>query len=222
MRRSWINDLRKRLAELLTASMPYYVAGFEDRTDVEYKRLTGVEQEVVPMLIPHERNHRELLHVIRGIIAALNQGLDGSRPTRSSRPVTTLSRAARKNISTGGVFVATENVRPVGDRLALTFTLPGATQPVSVQSEVRWTREEASSEPADPPAGMGLRFVGISWWAAVAIETFLKEQEPPGSRKGRIKHRRRSRSRQPKQRRQFGRGEGIGADQPICSAISRS
>jgi hypothetical protein len=80
MRQSWINDLRKRLAELLSASLHYYVAGFEDRTDAEYKRLTGVEQEVVLMMNPHEPNHRELLHVIRGMIAALNQGLDGPFP----------------------------------------------------------------------------------------------------------------------------------------------
>lgn len=44
MRQAWINDLRAKLAELLSSALHYFVAGFEDRTDKEYRRLTQLEQ----------------------------------------------------------------------------------------------------------------------------------------------------------------------------------
>ena|SRR5204863_9160689 len=85
--------------------------------------------------------------------------------------------ASTKNIGRGGVFVATERPHRVGERLALTFTLPGSTDPISVQSEVRWTRESASSEEGDRVAGMGLRFVHPAIFASASIEEFLQQHE---------------------------------------------
>jgi uncharacterized protein (TIGR02266 family) len=79
------------------------------------------------------------------------------------------------NVGVGGVFIATPRTRPVGDRLALTFTLPGTDEQLSVQGEVRWTRD-APAEEDDRPAGMGLRFISLPWWQAIAIETFIKGQ----------------------------------------------
>jgi len=74
-----------------------------------------------------------------------------------------------KNIGAGGVFVATDRLRPVGERLRLTFSLPDAA-PVSVRAEVRWVRE-------GPSAGMGLRFVDPDVYATIAIQTFLNDRE---------------------------------------------
>src|ERR1051325_5340141 len=67
--------------------------------------------------------------------------------------------AATKNIGRGGVFVATDRLHRVGERLAVTFTLPGSTDRIQVQSEVRWTREGSASQQGERVAGMGLRFV---------------------------------------------------------------
>src|SRR5216683_8062210 len=50
MRQAWINSLRDLLAELTSSAQHYYVAGFEDRTDQEYQRLTLLEQKVRLML----------------------------------------------------------------------------------------------------------------------------------------------------------------------------
>jgi len=82
-----------------------------------------------------------------------------------------------QNVGVGGMFVATEQPRRVGERLALTFTLPGEANPISVQSEVRWIRDNASPESPKRVAGMGLRFVGLPILATVWIEEVVRRHE---------------------------------------------
>ena len=52
MRRARINVHRKKLAELSASTRHYFVAGFEDRIDAEYQRLTELEEEIVLMVNP--------------------------------------------------------------------------------------------------------------------------------------------------------------------------
>ena len=87
------------------------------------------------------------------------------------------SAATMKNIGGGGLFLATDRVRRVGERLALTFTLPGGDAPLSVDSEVRWIRPRTIPERPGHVAGMGLRFLGLSIAALDAIEQFLRARE---------------------------------------------
>ena len=49
-----------------------------------------------------------------------------------------------ENISTGGVFIATYRLLPVGAEVALTFVLPDEF-PVFVHGRVRWTRDSRDS-----------------------------------------------------------------------------
>jgi len=49
-----------------------------------------------------------------------------------------------RNISAGGVFVATDDVARVGDRINLRFSLPGYGRQLAVQTEVRWIRARKS------------------------------------------------------------------------------
>jgi uncharacterized protein (TIGR02266 family) len=86
-----------------------------------------------------------------------------------------------QNVGVGGVFVATSRFRPVGERVAIAFTLPGRKEPISVQAEVRWIRERSSPEPHSRVAGMGLRFVDLPIGAGFEIRRFLKEREPPAA-----------------------------------------
>jgi uncharacterized protein (TIGR02266 family) len=82
-----------------------------------------------------------------------------------------------KNIGAGGLFVATDRLRRVGERVGLTFTLPGNDAPLSVDSEVRWIRPRAVPERPGRVPGMGVRFVGLSVAALDLIEQFLRERE---------------------------------------------
>jgi uncharacterized protein (TIGR02266 family) len=85
--------------------------------------------------------------------------------------------AMTKNIGAGGLFVATDRLRRVGERVELTFTLPGSALPLSVESEVRWIRPAPPPDRAGREAGMGVRFVGLPHEARDVIETFLRERE---------------------------------------------
>jgi uncharacterized protein (TIGR02266 family) len=78
-----------------------------------------------------------------------------------------------RNLSKGGLFVATFRPAPVGQLLKLTFTLPGLNE-CSVMCEVRWVRPPG--EGAEP--GMGLRFIGLDPETEEAMEAFIAHREP--------------------------------------------
>jgi uncharacterized protein (TIGR02266 family) len=93
-----------------------------------------------------------------------------------------LHAVTTKNIGLGGVFLATQRLRPIGERVALRFTLPGANDPIAVVSEVRWVRPPGSPE---RPAGMGLRFVNLAFEDSVTLQRFLTDRERAPDRRSR-------------------------------------
>ncbi|HET9929983.1 MAG TPA: TIGR02266 family protein [Polyangiaceae bacterium] len=80
-----------------------------------------------------------------------------------------------ENLSVGGVFVATHQVRPVGEKVEVSIHLPDGTE-VRAVGEVRWTR--LFNAESDMPPGMGLRFTELNAGADTAIERFLRQREP--------------------------------------------
>lgn len=80
-----------------------------------------------------------------------------------------------ENLSVGGVFVATHQLRPVGETVEVTIHLPDGTE-VRASGEVRWVRLFNSD--SDMPPGMGLRFRELESAANQAIERFLNQREP--------------------------------------------
>lgn len=82
-----------------------------------------------------------------------------------------------QDISTGGLFVSTNQIKKVGDRVRLKFSLPNQGVEVEVETEVRWVRETSSLQRNDCEPGMGLRFINLTPAAKQVIETFLKERE---------------------------------------------
>src|ERR1051325_1451586 len=71
MRQAWINSLRDTLARLLSRALHYHVAGFEERTDAEYRHLTLLEYRVLLMLNPNEGDHQRLEKLIQKMIASI-------------------------------------------------------------------------------------------------------------------------------------------------------
>jgi uncharacterized protein (TIGR02266 family) len=82
-----------------------------------------------------------------------------------------------QNISAGGLFVATHQLRRIGDRIKINFSLPGTTTPISVETEVRWIRENSSLHRVDGSTGMGVRFLDLSPEASQAIQVFLQNRD---------------------------------------------
>src|SRR5688572_27363889 len=75
------------------------------------------------------------------------------------------------NVSTGGVFVATDRLLPLGSRIAFDLALPPASRVWRLEGEVRWLRETALSD--DIPAGLGVQFVDLPADADAAIREFI-------------------------------------------------
>jgi uncharacterized protein (TIGR02266 family) len=80
-----------------------------------------------------------------------------------------------ENLSAGGVFVATHQIRPVGESVEVTVHLPDGTE-IRAVGEVRWVR--VFNADSDLPPGVGLRFRQLDEAANGAIERFLRQREP--------------------------------------------
>jgi len=68
--------------------------------------------------------------------------------------------ALTENASSNGLFINTENPLQKGEQLQIELQLPGLADPVTVKSEVVWTRKGAGE--ADQPNGMGIKFIEIA------------------------------------------------------------
>jgi len=82
-----------------------------------------------------------------------------------------------QNISAGGLFIATNAIRRIGDRIMLKFNLPGQPEPLTVETEVRWIRENSALNRIDGATGMGVRFVNLSPEAAKMIQSFIESRD---------------------------------------------
>jgi uncharacterized protein (TIGR02266 family) len=82
-----------------------------------------------------------------------------------------------QNISSGGVFIATHHIRKIGDRITLKFSLPGTDQPLAVETEVRWIRENTALQRVEGASGMGVRFINLTPEASAAISSFIEARD---------------------------------------------
>ena len=82
-----------------------------------------------------------------------------------------------QNISAGGLFIATHHIRKIGERITLKFSFPGSDQPIAVETEVRWIRENSALHKVDGSSGMGVRFINLTPEASAAITSFLQSRD---------------------------------------------
>lgn len=81
-----------------------------------------------------------------------------------------------EDVSEGGLFVNTYDIKPIGTEFDLKFSLPSGEE-VEATAIVRWVREPRDPNSEVPP-GMGLQFLALSDINKAAIERFLKQREP--------------------------------------------
>jgi uncharacterized protein (TIGR02266 family) len=83
------------------------------------------------------------------------------------------------NLSEGGVFIATRELKPIGSEVELTIMLPAPAHPIWLRGEVRWIRQASPNSSA--PLGMGIQFRMISEESLRSIAEFLHQRPPlPG------------------------------------------
>lgn len=81
-----------------------------------------------------------------------------------------------ENLSSGGVFVATHLLKPVGEEIQFSIHLPDTDGAVAGIGQVCWIREY--NERSDLPPGMGIRFLKLQQGAEDLIRHFLNKREP--------------------------------------------
>ncbi len=79
-----------------------------------------------------------------------------------------------ENLSTGGVFIATHKLKPVGSQIELTINLPEGVQ-IRATGQVRWFR--VFNERSDTPPGMGVRFHHLAVASVALIQSFLSRRD---------------------------------------------
>lgn len=82
-----------------------------------------------------------------------------------------------ENISTGGLFIATYDTRPLGQQVNLEFTIPGKKAAIKVDGEIRWLRDYNDMTPDTIP-GMGVQFLNLNENDLKEIEEFVAVKEP--------------------------------------------
>jgi len=81
-----------------------------------------------------------------------------------------------ENISSGGLFIATRNLIPLGVRTVIRFSLPDVAKEFEVECEVRWQRLEQAAGTGISP-GIGVRFLSLHAEEEAFINRFLKKRD---------------------------------------------
>ena len=78
-----------------------------------------------------------------------------------------------ENLSTGGTFVATNRVLPIGTAVQLVLGFPGLLEPIAIEGIVRWTRGESEG------AGAGIQFSpGPARDELASVIARIRERDP--------------------------------------------
>jgi uncharacterized protein (TIGR02266 family) len=84
-----------------------------------------------------------------------------------------------RNLSLGGMFVATGRRLSVGDRVVIRLSILDESEPVEIGAEVSWIRE--ASESNRRPAGWGLHFTEPLLESAIFVRVLLRLSQQGGA-----------------------------------------
>jgi uncharacterized protein (TIGR02266 family) len=87
-----------------------------------------------------------------------------------------LALAYGTEISTGGMFLATNEPLPPGRELRVVLVLPETMTEITMRACVVHNRSPAEADAAGLPAGMGVRFVGLDAATRAQIEGFVADR----------------------------------------------
>ena len=116
--------------------------------------LDGVREEAVPKEPdPEAREHRvETPLELTRRVAPRKEGKFRVRLATKEK----LAEFYTRDVSKGGMFLATTKVRPIGSRLRLAIKHPVSGREFPMEAEVRWVKEDGPEE----ERGMGVQLVG--------------------------------------------------------------
>ncbi len=89
-------------------------------------------------------------------------------------PSKKISSTFSVNLSTGGLFIETEEAFPPDSRLQLEFRLPDREAPVTCGGRVAWVNHPRKIVKAQLPPGLGLQFMDLRLEDMEAIRNYIK------------------------------------------------
>jgi CRP/FNR family cyclic AMP-dependent transcriptional regulator len=81
-------------------------------------------------------------------------------------------KAFTGNVSSGGLFIRTENPLPQGEKFFLKLQLPDVSEPLKINCEVVWSRRKSEATDTRPP-GMGVKFLEMSRQDSDVLQKYL-------------------------------------------------
>ncbi len=80
------------------------------------------------------------------------------------------------NISTGGVFIETENLLPVDTTLEMEFQLPDSDSPLICVGRIAWVNHPEWIKKDELPVGMGVQFTKVHAEDQSRLRAFIREK----------------------------------------------
>jgi uncharacterized protein (TIGR02266 family) len=79
------------------------------------------------------------------------------------------------DMSSGGLFLKTETLFTVNEKVILSFTLPDVKKVVNCSAKVAWVNLQNNPRKPEFPAGIGLQFLDLSIEYLKSIQNLLKD-----------------------------------------------
>ncbi|MBN2644832.1 MAG: PilZ domain-containing protein [Desulfuromonadaceae bacterium] len=105
--------------------------------------------------------HRSFYRLQTSLVVQFGQSVDELRV------------ACAYNLSSGGVFIATENPPDLNSRLVVRLSLPTATRPICGDAIVTWINENDAPLRPEMPAGVGVQFLSLNMQDLFAIRSYI-------------------------------------------------
>ncbi len=164
----------------LLKHIPIILVTHPDEDDIEKCRASGCEEFVFKPV-----NREDFMDTTQRFLG--NEGRKASRVRvrlviryRYEGDTRVLQRYS-VNMSSGGVFLATDDVLPENTPLKLEFSLPGEMRVVSCRGRVAWVNHPQHKVSPDLPAGMGIQFVETQVEELSAIRNYLQMVSQQGT-----------------------------------------
>ena len=164
----------KRLARTTATARGKVVLGLIDQQPLKSEFNKQPEYLKTTLSALMDRNNR-LLEVVYGMLSRANTRV--SRLLAISYPKTdqTIVKTYASDISSGGLFIQTDELMTEGKQFRLNLHIPGLPDPLELNCEVIWARKD-SKENAKK-AGMGVKFIDISEKNDQILQLYIKTIE---------------------------------------------
>jgi CRP/FNR family cyclic AMP-dependent transcriptional regulator len=143
----------------------------KDFLDSEFNRISSDFRGVIRTLVKRLRNTTQKLIGTHG--ARRTEERASAKIRITFKRASDFFRAYIGNLGTGGLFIKTTQMVPVGSIMNLEFNLPDSDHLIQAKGKVVWARPQEQSDEKKPP-GLGIQFVEMGAKDTTLLNTYIK------------------------------------------------